>query len=198
MRTPAAFAIIPTPPPDKAPMQPLLDFLPVLAFFVAYSLKGIYVATAVLIAGTVLQVLVQWFKHRRVQPMTLISAGLVLLLGGLTLWLHNDLLIMWKPTVLYVLFAAILIASQFMGKATLVERLLGKQLTADAATWRIANVTWAVFFLVLALVNLYFVYETSRDTWVKWKLATLGIVFGFAILQALWLSRRAQAISGEG
>jgi intracellular septation protein len=178
-------------------MQPLYDLLPVLAFFVTYSLKGIYAATAVLIIGTVAQVLVQWLRHRRVQAMTLISAGLVLLLGGLTLWLHNDLLIMWKPTVLYALFAAILLASQFTGKVTVVERLLGKQLSANTATWRIANASWAIFFTVLALVNLYFVYETSRDTWVKWKLATLGIVFGFAVLQAVWLSRRAQTNSGE-
>ncbi len=197
MRAAAAFAIIPAPPLHKALMQPLYDFLPILAFFVAYSLKGIYVATGVLIAATLVQVLVQWVTHRRVQPMTLISAGLVGLLGGLTLWLHNDLLIMWKPTVLYVLFALILGVSQFTGKATVVERLLGKQLTADAATWRLANVSWVVFFLVLAAVNLYFVYATSRDTWVKWKLATIGIVFGFAILQAVWLSRRAPARSGD-
>lgn len=175
-------------------MQALYDFLPVLAFFIAYSLKGIYVATGVLIGATMIQLGVQWFRERRIHKSMLISAGLVLVLGSLTLWLHNDLLIMWKPTVLYLIFAIVLLVSQFRGGAPIIQQLLGKQLQADAATWRIANASWALFFLTLAAVNLYFVYQTSRDTWVKWKLATLGIVLVFTVLQALWLARRAKPL----
>jgi len=178
-------------------MQALYDVLPVLAFFVAYSAKGIYVATRVLIAATVLQLAVQWFRERRIHKSLLVSSGLVLVLGGLTLWLHNDLLIMWKPTVLYLIFAIVLLVSQFRGGVPLIQQLLGKQLTTDAATWRTANLSWALFFLVLAVVNLFFVYQTSRDTWVKWKLATVGIVLVFTVLQALWLSRRAHTIEGN-
>ena len=178
-------------------MQPLYDLLPVLAFFVVYGMKGIYVATAVLIAATILQVAFQWFRERRVHTATLVSAALVLVLGGLTLWLHDDRLIMWKPTVLYLLFAGALLWSQWFGKAPLVQRLLGSQIQADAATWRLANASWAVFFVVLAGINLVFVYAFSRDAWVKWKLATIGIVFLFALAQAVWLARRAEQPTGE-
>ena len=187
------WAMIPGPfKPPRADMQALTDFLPVLAFFVAFKFAGIYVATGVLIAATCAQVAVQWARTRTVSRMTLISAALVLVLGGATLLLKNELLIMWKPTVLYVLFALILIASQFVGDKPLIERLLGSQLKADARTWRLTNLAWAVFFLVLAGVNLVFVYRFSRDAWVNWKLATIGIVFAFAIAQAFWLAHRAE------
>jgi intracellular septation protein len=179
-------------------MQALYDFLPVLAFFVAYSFAGIYVATGVLIAATLVLVAVQWLKNRTVSRMTLISAALVLVLGGATLLLHNELLIMWKPTVLYALFAIVLLVSQYTGGKPLVERLLESQLQADARTWRITNLAWAVFFSILAGVNLVFVYHYGRDAWVRWKLATIGIVFLFALGQAAWLTRRAQPPEGAG
>ena len=178
-------------------MSALYDFLPVLAFFVAYKLAGIYVATAVLIAATVVQVSVQWIRKRTVSRVALISAGLVLVLGGATLWLHNELLIMWKPTVLYLVLAIVLLASQFAGGKPLIERLLESQLRADARTWRITNLSWAVLFLVLAAVNLVFVYRYGRDAWVRWKLATIGIVFVFALAQAFWLARHAEHPPGQ-
>jgi intracellular septation protein len=173
-------------------MQALTDFLPVLAFFVAFKFAGIYVATGVLIAATCVQVLVQYLRTRSVSRMLLISAALVLVLGGATLLLHNELLIMWKPTVLYLGFAIALVVSQYVGDKPLIERLLESQLRADARTWRLANLSWALFFLVLAAVNLVFVYRYDRDTWVAWKLATIGIVFAFAIVQGLWLAHRAE------
>ena len=171
-------------------MSALYDLLPVFAFFVTYKVAGVYVATAVLVVATLVQVGVQWLRTRTVSRMALISAALVLIFGSATLLLHNELLIMWKPTVLYLLFAVALIASQYVGGKPLTQRILGAQLHADDRTWLIANWSWALFFLLLAAVNLVFVYR-FRDVWVNWKLATVGIVFAFALLQALWLSRRA-------
>jgi intracellular septation protein len=182
--------------PPLADMQALTDFLPVLAFFVAFKFAGIYVATGVLIAATCAQVAVQWLRTRTVSRMMLISAGLVLVMGGATLLLHNELLIMWKPTVLYVVLAVALLVSQYVGDKPLIERLLESQIKADARTWRLTNLSWAVFFLVLAAVNLVFVYRFDRDTWVTWKLATIGIVFAFAIVQAVWLAHRAERAAG--
>jgi len=176
-------------PPD---MQALTDFLPVLAFFVAFKFAGIFVATGVLIVASCAQIAYQWLTKRSVSRMTLVSAGLVLVLGGATLALKNELLIMWKPTVLYVAFALILIASQFVGDKPVVQRLLESQLKADARTWRLTNLSWAVFFLLLAGINLVFVYRFSQDAWANWKLATIGIVFAFAIAQAFWLAHRAE------
>lgn len=178
-------------------MQALSDFLPVLAFVIAYYVAGIYVATGVLIAATLAQVTLTWVRSRTVSKMMLISAALVLVLGGATLLLHNELLIMWKPTVLYAVLAIALLVSQYVGDKPIVERLLGAQLKTDARTWRLTNLSWALFFLVLAGVNLIFVYRFGLEIWVRWKAATIGIVFVFAVAQAFWLAGRAEHSGGE-
>ena len=178
-------------------MQALYDLFPVLAFFVAYKIAGIFPATAVLVVATLALVAVQWLRTRTVSRMVLISAGLVLLFGGATLVIHDELFIMWKPTVLYVLFAAALLLSRAFGDKPLVQRMLESQLRTDARTWRICNLSWALFFLVLAAVNLVFVYAFSRDAWVNWKLGTIGIVFAFALAQGTWLSRHAEHAPGK-
>jgi intracellular septation protein len=190
-------------------MQALYDFIPLVAFFVAYRFGGIYVATGVLLAATAVQVLVQWLRTRKVSPMLLISAGLAAVFGGLTLIIHDQLFIMWKPTVLYLLFAVALAASQWFTDKPVVQRMLGAQFTADARTWRIANATWAVFFVALAGVNYAFVRGFSaaapgseaqkwwESAWVNWKFATFGVVLVFAFLQGLWLVRHAQPVEPE-
>jgi intracellular septation protein len=190
-------------------MQALYDLLPVLAFFVAYKLADIYVATGVLIVATMLQVGIQWVRTRTVSRMVLISAGLVLVFGGATLLIHDELFIMWKPTVLYVLFGVALLASQWFTPKPIVQRLLEHQLTTDGRTWRITNAGWAVFFFVLAGVNYVFVHgfthspagsaaqKSWESAWATWKLATIGVVFAFALLQGLWLARRAEAVEAK-
>lgn len=189
-------------------MQALYDLLPVLAFFVTYPFtKNMVVATGVLVVATIVQVAVQWVRTRSVSRMALISAGLVLVFGGITLLLKDSLYIMWKPTVLYVLFAIALVASQFFTGKPVVQRLLESQLVADARTWRIANLSWAVFFVVLALVNYAFVHgfthspagtdeqKSWESAWATWKLGTIGIVLVFALAQGVWLSRRSEPVA---
>src|SRR5512134_2857315 len=107
-------------------MQLLFDFLPVIAFFVAYKLANIYVATLVIIVATVLQVSIHWLRTRRVNPMHLVSAGLVLVFGGLTLAIRDAVFIMWKPTVVNWLFAAAFLVSLLprFGGRPLVQRLM--------------------------------------------------------------------------
>jgi intracellular septation protein len=178
-------------------MTALYDFLPVLAFFIAYNFAGIYVATGVLLVATLAQVAWQWYRTRTVSRIMLVSTALVVVLGGATLLLHNELLIMWKPTVLYAVLAIALLVSQYVGDKPIVERLLGAQLKTDARTWRLTNLSWALFFLVLAGVNLVFVYRFGLETWVRWKAATVGIVFVFAVAQAFWLAGRAEHPGGE-
>ncbi len=92
-------------------MQLLFDFLPIIAFFVAYKLADIYVATMVIIAATVLQVSIHWLRTRRVNPLHLVSAGFVLVFGSLTLLIHSTAFIMWKPTVVNWLFAVAFLTS---------------------------------------------------------------------------------------
>lgn len=117
-------------------MKFLFDLFPVILFFAAFSLtRDIYLATAVAMAATVGQVAFSWFKHRKVDTMQWVSLGLIVVLGGATLLLHDKSFIMWKPTVLYWLMGVGLLVSQAMGKQPL-KSLMGKQLTLPEAVWR--------------------------------------------------------------
>ena len=178
-------------------MQALYDLVPVLLFFATFKWLGIYVATAVLIATTVAQVGWQYFKHGKVSGMLLTTAVLVLLFGGLTLYIHDDRFIVWKPSVLYVLLAAAFAASNFLGEQPMLQRTLGHVLRTDRRTWQWATGHWAAFFTLLAGVNAIFVLYFSRDAWANWKMATVGVVMVFAVLQMLWLSRHAEAVEAE-
>jgi intracellular septation protein len=173
-------------------MQLLLDFLPVFAFFVAYLLADIYVATAVLIVAVLIQTAVSLIRHRKVSPMLLTSAILVLIFGGLTLIVHDATFIKLKPTLVNVLFAAAFAASQFMRGPTIVQRLIGENLKLAAADWRRLNLMWIGFFLFAGAANLYVAYNFPEAAWVKFKVfGLLGLTLMFVLLQGVWLSRRA-------
>jgi len=174
-------------------MQLLLDFLPVLAFFVAYLLADIFVATAVLIVAVLIQTAVSWFRHRKVSPMLLTSAALVLVFGGLTLIVHDTTFIKWKPTIVNLLFAGAFAASHFMRGPTIVQRLIGENLKLEATDWRRLNLMWIGFFLFASAANLYVAYNFSEAVWVKFKVfGLLGLTLVFVLLQGAWLSRRAE------
>jgi len=177
-------------------MSALIDFLPILAFFVAYKAVGIWTATGVLMAATALQLAVTWLRTRRLSPMMVWSAVLVFAFGAVTLYFHNDLVLMWMPTALYATLA-LAFAASFSSNKTLVERMLGEHLVVDAGTWRLANLTWIGFFAVLAAVNLYVAYRYGLNAWVGWKLAKIGILFLFLLAQVFWLARRAEQLGGE-
>lgn len=178
-------------------MQFLFDLLPVVAFFLAYKLAGIYVATAVLIVGVLAQTAVSWVRHRKVSPMLLTSATLVLIFGGLTLWVRDPAFIKWKPTIVNWLFAAAFLASQYLRGPTVIQRLLGENVSLQPADWRRLNLMWVAFFLAAGALNLYVAFHFDEATWVNFKLfGLMGLTLAFALLQGLWISRRA-GHSGE-
>ena len=109
-------------------MKFLADFFPVILFFVAYKLYGIYAATAVAIAASFVQVGYGWWRNRHVQNMHLITLGILVVFGGLTILLQDRTFIMWKPTVINWLFGGVFLASQFIGKKPLVQRMMGGQI----------------------------------------------------------------------
>jgi intracellular septation protein len=180
-------------------MQLLFDFLPVIAFFVAYKLADIYVATLVIIVATILQVSIHWLRTRRVNPMHVVSAGLVLVFGSLTLAIHDPVFIMWKPTIVDWLFAAAFLASQWriFGGRPLVQRLMTStdaKLSLDPALWRRLNLAWVVFFLLMGAANVVVFQNFSESTWVNFKLfGMLGLTFVFIIAQGFWIASRARA-----
>jgi intracellular septation protein len=168
-------------------MQLLFDFLPLLAFFVAYKLADIYVATAVIIVAVIIQTSVQWIRHRKVSPMALTSAGLVLVFGTLTLIVHDKVFIQWKVTVVYWLFAAAFVASRYFGDRTVVERIFGEGLTLEPRLWRRLNWAWALFFTLLGALNLYVAYNFPEAVWVNFKVfGILGIMLASLVVQMLW------------
>jgi intracellular septation protein len=168
-------------------MQLLFDLVPLVAFFVAYKFGGIYVATGVLIVAVVIQAVVQWIRQRKVSPMMLASAVLVLIFGGLTLLLKDANFIKWKPTILYWLFALAFLLSRVIGDKPLAERVFSEGVSADRATWNLANNWYAVFFVALGAANLYVAFTYSEQTWVYFKFALFGALAVFTFGIAFWL-----------
>ncbi|MDQ7015893.1 MAG: septation protein A [Gammaproteobacteria bacterium] len=140
-------------------MKFLYDFFPILLFFIAYKLEGIYTATVVAIVASCIQVGFYWFRHRRFENMHLISFGIILTMGTLTLLLHDKAFIMWKPTLINWLFAVAFFGSQFIGKKSLIQRMLGSQLKLPAPVWKRLNGLWIGFFLLSGAANLYFAQD---------------------------------------
>lgn len=181
-------------------MQLLIDFFPIIVFFVVYRTSGIYAATAAIIVAMAAQIAYQWLRHRTVNKMLLVSGLLVAVLGGVTLALRDPLFIQWKPTIVNWLFAAAFLGSQWIGEKTLTERVLGHAVQLDQPTWRQLNWMWVVNFVVLGAANIYVVYNFDEATWVNFKLfGMLGLTLLTAVGQAIWISRRAPAEqSGKG
>lgn len=171
-------------------MKLLFDFFPILLFFLAYKLYGIYAATMVAIVATLFQVALSWIKNRKVEPMHLVTLLLIVVLGGATLYLQDERFIKWKPTIINWLFGLAFIGSQFLGKKTVIERMMGRNLTLPAAVWRKLNVYWALFFAFLGCANLYVIYRFDTDIWVNFKLfGMLGLTLAFVVAQTIYLYR---------
>ena len=179
-------------------MKLLFDFFPLILFFGTYKLYGIYVATSVAIIASLGQVIWFWFRHRRFETTHLITLFVILIFGGLTLIFRDDIFIKWKPTIVNWLFAVIVLGSQFLGKRTVLERLLGQQMTLPAPIWKKVNLSWGLFFLVSGTLNLYIAFffrthlddQIRTDFWVNFKVfGLLGLTLAFSIIQMLLISR---------
>lgn len=137
-------------------MKFLYDLFPIILFFIAYKLQGIYAATAVAMIATVLQVAFHWWKHKRFEVMHLVSFGVIMVMGGLTIALHNKAFIMWKPSVVYWILSLVFLLSPLFFKQTLVERMLSKAVKMPEHAWRRLNLGWVIFFSISGFANLYF------------------------------------------
>jgi len=142
-------------------MKLLIDFFPILLFFIAYKFYGIYVATGVAIAASAIQVGWNWFKNRHVEKMHLATLGLLVVFGGMTIALRDPIFVMWKPTIVNWLFAAVFLGSQFVGGKSLIERMMSHAVDVPAEIWPRLNLLWVLFFIVSGLANLYVVYVYS-------------------------------------
>jgi intracellular septation protein len=179
-------------------MKFLFDFFPIILFFAAFKLYGIYTATAVAIVATFGQIGWVWLRHRKVETMMWVSLAIITLFGGATLFLHDETFIKWKPTVLYWLFAVVLAASASLFRKNLIRTMMEKQFSAPDFVWRNLNLSWMVFFLLMGVLNLYVAFNYSTDAWVNFKLfGSMGLMFAFVILQGLMLSKYIEEEKGS-
>ena len=171
-------------------MKFLFDIFPVVLFFIAFKLYGIYVATAVAIAASFVQIGWVWMRHGRVENMLWVSLGVIVVFGGATLVLQDDTFIKWKPTVLYWLFSATLALSAMAFRKNLIRAMMEKQVTLPDPVWNKLLASWIAFFVVMGALNLFVAYNYSSDAWVNFKLfGGIGLMLVFVVLQALMLAR---------
>lgn len=133
----------------------LFDFLPILLFFAAYKLYGIYVATAVAIGASVVQVSVAWLKTREFNRNHVITLVILVVFGGLTLILQDDTFIMWKPSVVNWAFAAIFLVNLLFSKTSVLEFMMGEQLILPQKVWKNLTLIWSLFFVFSGALNAY-------------------------------------------
>ncbi|GCL61861.1 septation protein A [Pseudaquabacterium pictum] len=200
-------------------MKLLLDFLPILLFFGAFKYAEghkdwaaafatehlgfmvaggvvgpgeapVLLATVVVVVATLAQVL--WLKARgkKVDMMLWISLALVTVLGGLTVWLHSETFIKWKPTGLYWAMALSFLISQFLLGRNLLKLMLGEQLQLPEPVWARLSLAWVAFFAAMGVINLWVAYSFSTDTWVNFKLfGGIGLMLVFTLAQGLYISK---------
>jgi len=200
-------------------MKLLFDLLPVILFFVTFKVAGAYpqqslalagstlgwmvgdgtvpadqapilLATAVAIVASIVQVGGVLARGRRVDPMLWISLGVIVVFGGATIWFHDETFIKWKPSILYWLFGASLLAGHLVWKKNLLRSLLGTQLDVPSPVWDRLLWAWIVFFVLMGIVNLAVAYTVPTDTWVNFKLFGLfGLTIVFTLGIGIYLSR---------
>ncbi len=173
----------------------LFDFLPILAFFIALKLSDVYVATVVAVVATIAAAIYQRYSKGRVEPMTLISCGLMVFFGGLTIALHDEVFVKWKPTVLQLLLAIVFVVSRFVGERPVAQRLLGKAFEAERKVWLRVNDGLTVFFVLMAGLNIWVAYTFSTDTWATFKLfGLIGFNIVAIVLATVYLNKHGKRI----
>lgn len=166
----------------------LIEFFPILLFFITFKLYDIYVATAVVIVATILQVAFSWLKFRKVETMQWITLILVVVMGGLTLILHDEQFVKWKLSIIEWLFGVAFLGSQFIGKKTFIERMMSAQMTLPSKVWKYLNLCWALFFIGVGCLNVYVMFNYNTDDWVTFKTFVVPTLMAvFVALQMIFI-----------
>lgn len=170
-------------------MKFLFDFLPFVVFFIFYAMYDFYVATAALIVASLCQLSIYWLKYRKVEKMLLLSVSLVVVFGGTTIFFHDEDILKWKTSVFSFLTAGVFLASHFIGKRVLLQRMFST-LELPATICRFWNMAWVFFLTFVGILNLIVAYNFSTDIWVYFKLfGLLGLTLVFLFIQAMSLAK---------
>lgn len=175
-------------------MKMIADLFPVILFFIAYQIYDIYIATVVAIVAAALQVAYYKSRYGKVENIQLITLGLLVIFGGLTLALRDPTFIKWKPTVVNWMFAAAFLFSQLFMQRSLLQRMMDHAVTLPDVAWKRLNVAWVIFFVAIGAINLLVAYNFSEAVWVNFKLfGFLGLTLVFLLAQGFYLARHMQA-----
>lgn len=203
-------------------MKLLLDFLPIVLFFLTFKLAEgdkaaaaqwasdwlgfavaggkvgpaeapVLLATAVVIVATLAQVAWLKLRRQRVETMLWVSLALVVVLGGMTIWFRSETFIKWKPSALYWAMGLAFWLSPLLFDKNLLKALLGQQIKLPGRIWHRLNFAWVAFFGVMGLLNIWVAYHFSTDTWVNFKLfGGIGLLLLFTLAQGLYIGRHVQ------
>ncbi|MDC0963490.1 septation protein IspZ [Candidatus Pseudothioglobus singularis] len=138
-------------------MKFLLDFGPIVLFFIVYKYYGLYAAIYAMIASTFVQIMYSRVTTGKFVTSQVLTFALLVVFGGISIVLRDPAFVMWKVSVLYVIFAAVLIGSNYVGSKTLLERMMGKELHLPRNTWVNLTWFWSLGFIIIAIINAFFV-----------------------------------------
>ncbi len=183
----------------KAWLKPAADYGPLIAFFTGYMLYGhdLMIATIWLMVATAVAVIVLLVVERRIPVMPLVTAGIVGVFGGLTLWLQDETFIKMKPTIVQLIFASILLGGLAFNKL-LLKPLFGAAWKMRDPAWRTITIRYGVFFIAAAVLNEIVWRTQSTDFWVNFKLfGLIGLTLLFSLSQTPLILREAKAAEAE-
>ncbi|PVX42916.1 intracellular septation protein A [Pasteurella langaaensis DSM 22999] len=155
-------------------MKQLLEFIPLILFFVVYKISGIQAAAITLMIATALQLIILKLKYGNIEKQQMIMGIAVIFFGALTAYFNEVKYLQWKVTIVYGVFALALLISQFGFKTPLIQKLLDKELKLPDVAWNKLNLGWAVFFIICMLANIYISQNYSEEIWVDFK--SFGII----------------------
>lgn len=184
-------------------MHLFYDLFPVILFFFAFKYYGIYVATAVGIVATAIQVLSTRLIKRKWDSVQVITFTVFVLFGGMTLYFHNPIFVKWKPTVVFWIFGLVILFTHYFTHKPLIQRLMERSLQEKGAVikqdvWKKLNLMWTCFFLFLGGINLYVAYFYSNEAWVNFKLYGItSCLLIFSLLQAVYLMRHMSEVKSQ-
>jgi len=168
--------------PDNHFMHAIFEYLPLIVFFVVWKIAGIYWATGSLIVASALHIFYFMIKKQPVPKKNWILFIIIAFFGGLTIFFQDDTFLKWKVTIINGLFAVTLIISNHLFNKNLIKEMMGASLPLPERIWTKLNFSWAVFFLICAILNTYIAFNFSQEVWVNFKVfGLMGLTFVFAI-----------------
>ncbi|MBT4804209.1 MAG: septation protein A [Legionellales bacterium] len=179
-------------------MHFLFDFIPIALFFIFFKLYDIYVATAVAMLASTLQIAYMWYLTKKIDKTPCITLVTMLVLGGATLFFHNELFIKWKPTVIYWVISLFILGNRILTNTSSSHKLFKDKVLLDNRHWNTIDKFTAVFFAFMGFLNITIAYNYDTNTWVHFKLfGALGLMLLFCLAVSCYITKYAEEIESN-